>query len=232
VFLLYFQAFSNTYADPHTLRRLYDYGLSLADFRELIVSTRPDCVDDARASLLASYRTSRRDVWVELGLQSGNDDTLERIHRGHTVAQFNSAYTMLKERGVKVAVHLVYGLPGEGLAEVRRTVAYVARLRPDGVKIHNLHVPYDTPLFHELLLGELTVPSPERHLRYVVETLPMLPRDTLIMRLTCDTPANRLAAPRRFWEKSRFYQEVAAGLRRRGAEQGRGPGERGAFEKK
>lgn len=220
VFLLYFQAFSNTYADPQTLRRLYDHGLGLADFRELIVSTRPDCVDVPRADLLASYRTARRDVWVELGLQSANDETLARIRREHTAEQFDSAYTILKERGVKVAVHLVYGLPGEGLAEIRRTVRHVARLAPDGLKIHNLHVPYHAPVFDELLQGELTVPSPERHLRYVAETLPLLPPDTVIMRLTCDTPAERLAAPRRFWGKSRFYQETAALLRRRGERQG------------
>jgi uncharacterized protein len=220
VFLLYFQAFSGTYADPRTLARLYDYGLSLASFRELIVSTRPDCVDEERADLLSSYRTSQRDVWVELGLQSANDETLARIRREHTVEQFDSAYTMLKERGVKVAVHLVYGLPGEGLSEIRRTVRHVARLNPDGVKIHNLHVPYDAPMFLEFLRGELTVPSPERHLRYVAETLPLLPPDTLIMRLTCDTPAERLAAPRRFWVKSRFHEEVAALLRQRREPQG------------
>jgi hypothetical protein len=137
---------------------------------------------------------------------------------------------MLKERGVKVAVHLVYGLPGEGLSEIRRTVEHVARLHPDGVKIHNLHVPYEAPIFGELLLGELTVPSPERHLRYVTQTLPLLPADTVIMRLTCDTPAERLAVPRRFWAKSRFYGDVAAMLWRRGERQGSRVHELAAFD--
>jgi uncharacterized protein len=220
-FILYFQAFSNTNADAATLKRVYDAGLACAPFRGLNVSTRPDCIDAGKADLLASYGERGLEVWVELGLQSAHDDTLRRIRRGHTVEDFLRAYRLLRERGINVAVHFIFGLPGEGWTQVMETVDAVARLRPQGVKIHNLHVPMDTALAEELLAGELTVPSPQRHLGWVIDALERLPQGTVIMRLLCETPARRLAAPREFWPKQVFNDILAREMRDRGARQGR-----------
>ena len=97
----------------------------------------------------------------------------------------------------------------------------VARLDPDGVKIHNLHIPAGTVLAAELLKGELTAPSAPRHLEYVIAAIERLPPRTVIMRLTCDTPAEKLMAPRDFWPKGTFTDRLAAEMRARGARQGR-----------
>jgi radical SAM protein (TIGR01212 family) len=220
-FILYFQAYSNTNGPVPLLRRVYDAGLALADFRGLNVATRPDCVDEEKADLLASYRDRGLEVWAELGLQSANDDTLRRIGRGHTVAEFVQAFRILRDRGLKVAVHLIFGLPGEGRPQIDRTMAVLAELRPDGVKIHNLHVPKGTPLAADFLKGELTAPCAPRHLEYVVSAIEMLPPQTVIMRLTCDTPPGNLAAPRGFWEKERFLSRLDEVMRERGTHQGR-----------
>jgi radical SAM protein (TIGR01212 family) len=220
-FLLYFQAFTNTFAPVEQLRRLYDAALDRASFRELIVSTRPDCIDAAKADLLASYRARGLEVWAELGLQSACDSTLRRVRRGHTVEQFLQAYRLLKERGLRLAVHLIFGLPGEGLRQILRTVRFVAALRPDGIKIHNLHIPTASPLAVEYRAGELAAPCAPRHLEYVVRALELLAPETVILRLTCDTPAGRLAAPLGFWPKARFYQAVRDEMERRGTRQGR-----------
>jgi uncharacterized protein len=220
-FILYFQAFSNTNADVGTLRRIYDSGLALASFRGLNVATRPDCVDAEKAELLASYKERGLEVWVELGLQSACESTLRRIERGHSREDFMRAYGLLKERGLKVAVHLIFGLPGEGFEPIVDTILAIGELNPDGVKIHNLHVPAGTVLATELAKGELTVPSPQRHLEYVIAALERLPANTVIMRLTCDTPAEKLVAPRNFWPKGTFTARVAAEMRARGARQGR-----------
>jgi len=221
IFLLYFQAFSGTYAPLETLRRTYDFALTLAPFRELVVSTRPDCIDPEKADLLASYRSDRREVWVELGLQSAFDETLERINRGHTFDDFAAALRLLRDRKVKLAVHLIFGLPDEGMQAVLETTRRVAALRPEGIKIHNLHIPRGTAMLEEYGLGEITVPSSRRHLEYVIRALELLPPDTVIMRVTCDTPKERLVLPRRFWDKGRFYRELRGEMRRRGTHQGR-----------
>jgi len=219
--ILYFQAFSGTFGPTAELKELYDHALALGRFRELIVATRPDCVPPETAELLAGYRRPDRDVWVELGLQSAHDETLERIGRGHTVDQFGEAFALLRSRGLKVAAHVIFGLPGEGLEEVLATIRYLASLRIDGLKIHNLHVPRGCPMAEEVLSGELAVPCDRRHLQYVVRALELLPPDTVIMRLTCDTPGPRLLMPRRFMGKAAFYQELRGLMLRESTWQGR-----------
>lgn len=207
-FALYFQAFSSTYAPVRRLRQVYDFALGCGPFVELIVSTRPDCVDGPTASLLGEYRSPEREVWVELGLQSANDRTLRRIGRGHTVRDFDAAFRLLRRRGLRLAVHLIFGLPGEDREQILATLRHVAALRPDAVKIHNLHVCRDSPLFAQYLAGEITVPCAGRHLGYVLQALEMLPPETILMRLTCDTPPARLAAPLRFPAKAEFWAAV------------------------
>jgi radical SAM protein (TIGR01212 family) len=220
-YILYFQAFSGTYAPVDRLRAIYDFALGRGPFRELVVSTRPDCIDPARAELLASYRRADFDVWVELGLQSGIEESLRRINRGHTVEDFLRASRICRQSGLKLAVHLIFGLPGEGAEEILRTIDTITALRPEGVKIHNLHIPKGCPLYLEYLGGELTVPCAERHLEYTIAALERLPKDTVVMRLTCDTPDTLLAAPRHFPGKSRFLSRLRAEMTRRGAWQGR-----------
>lgn len=218
--LLYFQAFSGTNASPGRLRKVYDSALARADFRELIVATRPDCVDAERADLLASYLRPGLDVWVELGLQSAHDRTLGLTNRAHTVADFRAAFELLRMRGVRVGVHLILGLPGESHADMMETARYVGALQPDGVKIHNLHVCRDTALAHLFLRGEVTAPTVEAHARHVAESLELLPVDTVVLRLTTDTPRDRLLAPRGFADKGTFVRGLCELMRREGRRQG------------
>lgn len=208
VFLLYFQAFSNTYDTPENLRKIYDHALSLGDFSELIVATRPDCIDEEKADLLASYKKEGFDVWVELGLQSANDRTLARINRGHTRDDYERAFDILRQKGVKIATHLILGLPGEDFGDMEQSVRYVSRIKPDGVKFHDLNITYNTVLFRDYLKGELTVPSREKYIEYLISCIEMLPEDMIIMRLTCDTYEADRAAPRKYMSKGNIYDLV------------------------
>ena len=219
-FILYFQAYSSTWAPVEKLKQIYDHGLSLANFVELVVSTRPDCIDEEIADLLASYISDDFEVWAELGLQSAHDRTLERINRGHNVKAFERAFFMLRERGIKVAVHLIFGLPGEDRREILETIRYLAALRPEGVKFHNLHIPTGSPLYKEYEAGELSFPDSRRHMTYVADALELLPPETVIMRLTTDTPHQRHQLPGAFLNKSRIYDLLRDELKRRGTCQG------------
>ncbi len=219
--LLYFQAFSNTHAPVARLREIYDRGLACADFRELIVSTRPDCLDADKADLLASYKTNRRDVWVELGLQSLRDRTLERINRGHTADDFLASFAICRARGLNICVHLIFGLPGEGRPEIEATMRALADLKPDGVKIHNLHVVAGTRLADEYAAGLVHVPDTAEHMENVIMALELLDPATVVMRLVCDTPVERLIAPRGFPDKQEFLRRLTDEMVRRGTRQGK-----------
>lgn len=220
LFILYFQAFTNTLAPVEELKKIYDYALGLAPFRELIVSTRPDCIDTRVADLLMSYIRPDFEVWAELGLQSAHDATLRRVHRDHTVKEFEGAFFLLRERKIKITVHLIFGLPGESTEEIMETIDYVSALEPEAVKIHNVNVAAGTLLEEEYLAGEYAVPSDLRHLDYVIEALRRLPETTVIQRVTCDTDEERRRAPLNFMSKNRFYQLLDSRMRRNGFRQG------------
>ncbi len=204
-FMLYFQAYSNTYGSVPELREIYDFSLEQADFSELIIATRPDCIDKKRVALISSYREQKvGDVWVELGLQSSQDRTLKHIGRGHTVKQFCDAFALLRKAGIKISIHLILGLPGEHYADLFQTAELITRLHPEAVKIHNLHIPVGTRMYKEYLDGEIQAPSAERHLSYTIYLLEHIPSDIIIQRLICDTPLHRLAAPVKFLNKGKY----------------------------
>ncbi|MFW6293141.1 MAG: TIGR01212 family radical SAM protein [Spirochaetota bacterium] len=219
-FLLYFQAYSNTHAPVDTLRDTYDWGLAQADFAGLVVATRPDCVDDARADLLAQYAARGLDVWVELGLQSANDRTLEEIGRGHTVARFDEAVRTLAARGVHVAAHLILGLPGEGREEAIATARHVSSLPVEGVKFHNLVVVEGTELWERYRAGLVEPPSADEHERLLVAAIEHLRDDIVVMRLTCDPPRGVRYAPEALPDKSGLYRRLLADFAERGTHQG------------
>jgi len=218
-FLAYFQPFSNTYAPPGELRRRYDEALAVPDVVGLAVGTRPDCVDAGVLDLLADYHR-RTYFWLELGLQSRHDRTLAWLRRGHDYACFQRAYAAAKQRGLRVCVHLIIGLPGEGRAELLATVAALAALGVDGVKLHLLHVLDGTPLGDLYQQGEIRVLGQEEYVGLVADVLERLPAATLIHRLTGDGPRDALLAPLWSLNKWEVLNAIDAELARRGSVQG------------
>ncbi len=218
-FLAYFQPFSNTYAPPGRLRALYDEALAVADVVGLAVGTRPDCLDGAVCDLLAEYHR-RTYFWLELGLQTRHDRTLAWLRRGHDYACFLRSYAAAKARGLRVCVHLIIGLPGEGRDDLLETIGELARLRVDGVKLHLLHVLDGTPLGELYRQGAIRVLPQAEYVDLVVDVLERLPADTLIHRLTGDGPRDALLAPLWSLNKWEVLNAIAAELARRGSVQG------------
>jgi hypothetical protein len=230
-FMLYFQANTSTFASVDQLRTLYDGTWALGDFIGLIVSTRPDCLDQEKVDLLASYKDRGLDVWVELGLQSASDTTLARIGRGHGVDAFSEARLRLGRAGIAVAAHVIFGLPGEGLEEIIKTGHFLAALAVEGVKIHDLHYCRGTALLGEVLRGELPLWPKALHLEACTRFLELLPRTTTVMRLCSDNPPDRRILPRRQIEKASLYRELEAYMEHQGTWQGRLYEESVAFRK-
>ena len=205
---LYFQSWTNTYDTADNLKHIYDMALSCGDFSEFIVSTRPDCVEDDVADLLAGYITKDREVWVELGLQSASDETLRRINRGHTLSDYIKCMERLHKRGIKVCTHVILGLPGEEREDFIETAKVLNEVGSEGVKIHNLHIPGGTKMAEEYLEGESTSWSTERYMNEVEYFLRLLNPEMIIERLVCETPSHRLMAPRHFMDKSLFLRTL------------------------
>ena len=218
--LLYFQAFSNTYAPVARLREIYDYALDQASFAAMIVGTRPDCIDEERAALLAEYRDRGLDVWVELGLQSVNNATLELIRRGHTVEEFDAATQLLAGQGINVAAHVILGLPGEDADDAIAVAKHLSSLPVSGVKFHNLVVVEGTRLYRQYRKGELEPPGPARYEELLLAALEHLREDIVVMRLTCDPPRGRAHAPERLPDKAALFDGITVRFQERGTRQG------------
>ncbi len=220
-FLLYFQAFSSTYAPVDELRRIYDLGLACGEFAGLVVSTRPDCLDEQRAALLAEYAGRGIDVWLELGLQSAHDRTLRRVRRGHSAAEFDRAARLAREAGLLIAAHLIVGLPGEGRAEVVETVRHLSTLGVDAVKFHNLVITRGTMLYRLFREGRASALSGGDYMRMLIEALENLPPETIVMRLTCDPPRDVDTVPAHLPEKAAFNRQLVEEMRSQDVWQGK-----------
>lgn len=219
--MLYFQAWSNTNAEVEVLKDLYDRGLSCHDFVSLIVSTRPDLVGDDVVSLLSSYITPQRDVWVELGLQSASDETLERIGRGHDAACYVDAVKRLREVGIRVCTHVMLVTAYEGREEALETIRLVNRVHSDAVKIHDLCLTRGTRLLDDYRdLGCLPCASLRRHVEDVSFLLAHLEGDVIVERLLTEMTSQRLVHPRHFPDKRDVLAMIDAHMEARGWVQG------------
>lgn len=219
-YLAYFQAYSNTYAPVERLRELYEEALAEQGVVGLSLATRPDCLPQDVLDYLEELNR-RTYLWVELGLQTIHERTLNWIHRGHDYAQFLQALDELRLRGIKVCTHIILGLPGETRDDMLATARALAELPLQGVKIHLLHVLRGTPLEKIYLRDPFPILEKEDYISLIADILEILPSEMIIHRLTGDGPPEDLIAPgwsRKKWE---ILNAIDAELEHRNTWQGK-----------
>jgi len=184
-FIAYFQTFTNTYAPVENLRALYDEALAEEDVIGLSIGTRPDCVPDETLALIRSYAEWSH-VWLEFGLQSIHDRTLNQINRGHNAAAFLDAVRRASGGPILICVHIIVGLPGETHEEILETAKVIAALPVQGIKIHSFLALEGTVLGGRFKRGEVTLMTREEYVGTVCDILEILPPGMVIQRLTAD----------------------------------------------
>ena len=193
-FMSYFQAYSNTYKPVEELEKIYKSALNHPDVVGLSVGTRPDCVDEDKLNLLSDIGKDYY-TWIEYGLQSIHDKTLQKINRGHDFDCFLRAYERSKEKGLNVCVHVIFGL-WETKEEILQTAQKLAQLHVDGVKIHMLCALENTKLANLYENGEIDFMSEDEYVSLVTDFLEILPAETTIHRLAGNGLKKNLIAPR------------------------------------
>ncbi len=198
----YFQSYSNTYADSaEILAEKFEQIFDFPDVVALSLATRADCFNDGIYAYL--YKLSQRtNLTVELGLQSVNDETAKLINRGHSFSEFEAAFFRLKKLGIRTVVHIINGLPCETDEMMLETARKLGKMRPDGVKIHLLHVINGTRLEKMYSEGKYSPMEMDRYIDITVSQLELLPPETVIERLTGDGDKSRLKAP--MWSKNKI----------------------------
>ena len=193
-YIAYFQAYTNTYAPIDVLKQKYEEALKQEGVVALAIATRPDCLGDEVLDLLEEIN-KKFYVWVELGLQTCNDETARKINRGYKLEVFEDAIKRLKERNIDFVVHSIFGLPGETKEDMLKTVDYIAHSGAQGVKFHLLHLMKGTPLVKLYERGELEFLEEEDYIDLLCKSVEMLPQEMVIHRLTGDAPRDLLIGP-------------------------------------
>ncbi len=214
-FIAYFQSFTNTYGDVDRLYSLYKEAIMRDEIVALSLGTRPDCLGDAVMDMLLKLRKIKP-VWIELGLQTIHERTAEKIRRGYALDVFEDAYRRLKENGLDVIVHVIFNLPGESREDMLDTVRYLSGLKPslDGIKLQMLQILDGTELAREYQNEPFPLMDPESYSDLVADSIRILPKDTVIHRMTGDGPRKLLIEPLWCLDKKRVLNTINRKLKR------------------
>ncbi len=192
-YIAYFQAFTNTYAPPERLKKLYLEAIESPDIVALSVATRPDCFGSGVLEVLDEINKIKP-VFVELGLQSIHEKTAQYIRRGYPLEVYDKAVEDLHNIGINVVTHLIIGLPDETEADILESVRYVCRVT-DGIKLQLLHILEGTDLAEEYKSGKIRTLTLDEYVEIIKKCVEIIPESVVIHRLTGDGAKRDLIAP-------------------------------------
>lgn len=192
-YIAYFQAFTNTYAPVEKLRAIYTEAIIHPDIVALSIGTRPDCLGDDVLALLDELNKIKP-IFIELGLQTINEDTARYIRRGYTLEVYDKAVADLHKIGINVVTHIILGLPGESKNDMLKSVEYACKVT-DGIKLQLLHILKGTDLAKDYEQGKFEVLTLEQYTEIIKECVQIIPENVVIHRLTGDGAKKDLIAP-------------------------------------
>lgn len=193
-FIVYFQNFTSTYDTPENLHKKYTESLISEKIVAINIGTRPDCINSEIIEVLKKL-TQFVDVYVELGLQTANNEIGKTINRCFDTVDFINAVNLLNDAKIKTIAHIMVGLPNETREDILDTVALLNKLPIHGIKIHSTYVVKNTSLNKMLDAGNYTPITLDYYLKMCGEILNNLRPDIIIYRITADAPKQDLAAP-------------------------------------
>lgn len=192
-FIAYFQAFTNTYAPIDVLESKFTEAINHKDIVALSVATRPDCVDEEVLSLLEKLNKIKP-VWVELGLQTIKESSVDYIRRGYENSVYVDTATKLRNIGIEVITHIILGLPNESKFDMLRSVDFACKYS-DGIKLQLLHILKGTDLLKDYEDSKFNALTMEQYIGILCDAVSIIPKNVIIHRLTGDGDKKILVAP-------------------------------------
>jgi len=211
-FLVYFQSFTNTYAPFSTLKALYDKALSFENVVGLSIGTRSDSITDETLEYLSELAKTK-EIWIEFGIQSVYDKTLQKINRGHDSQNVKEWILKSKDAGLNVCGHLIFGLPDETQEMMLETSKQAYEWGIDSVKYHPLYVVKRTALANEYMRGEFEPISEELYLDTLVKSIQMKPENVSVQRVTAGINDDSLLAPQWCRDKNEQIRHINKALK-------------------
>jgi uncharacterized protein len=219
-FIVYFQPFSNTYAETEYLRQLYSDAIDHPEVVGLAIGTRPDCVDEEKIRMIDEI-AQRIFVSLEFGVESIYDDTLRRVNRGHDYGAFLRAIESIRHRSIHVGAHIILGFPWETREQWLATADEMSRVGVDALKIHQLHVVRGTALAAEYTRQPFRVFEYEEYLDLLCDFVERLDPQIVIERMFGEAPLGLLIAPHWRRNKNQLMVDIKRKFEQRDVRQGR-----------
>lgn len=219
-YIAYFQSFTNTYGDIDYLEKQFRIAIEREDIVALSIGTRPDCLPTEILEMLENLNKIKP-VWIELGLQTSNEKTIEYIRRGYPNITYENAVKELKKRGITVITHIIIGLPDETKEDILNTVDFAVKCGTDGVKLQLLHILKYTDLYEDYKQGKVEVLSIEEYIDILFSCIEKIPKNVVIHRITGDAPKSLLVEPKWSADKKKVLNTINKELEKRDIMQGR-----------
>lgn len=215
-FIAYFQSFTNTYGDVEYLRNAFLSAAGCEDVVALSIGTRPDCLSDEILDMLSQINKIKP-VWVELGLQTANENVAEYIRRCYKNSVYEKAVKQLKSRGITVITHIIIGLPDD---DPKKTVDFAVKSGTDGVKLQLLHILKETDLYEDYKNGRVKPLSMEEYMDILFDCIERIPPGIVIHRITGDAPKKYLVEPVWSADKKNVLNTINREMEKRDIRQG------------
>ena len=203
----YFQSFSNTYGPLEKIKKCIEPFINYPKVCAIAIATRPDCLDDEKIAYLNNL-CQYLDIYLELGLQSSNDQTAKFINRGHDFACLKEQVNKLNKTNIKTVIHIINGLPNETTEDMMQTIKDVNDLNIFGIKIHMLHISQNTILANMYKQTSWDLLTLEQYVDIVIKQLEHLSPNVVIERLTGDPIKKELIAPNWVLNKTQVLNEI------------------------
>jgi len=131
--------------------------IGIAGGAEVTLEANPDTVtrEDLRAFVDSGFTR------VSFGMQSAVPRILAILDRTHTPTRVPLVIEWAKEAGLSTSVDLIYGTPGESLADWETSVRAALSYDPDHISAYALVVEEGTKMGAQVARGELPTPDPD-----------------------------------------------------------------------
>lgn len=125
---------------------------------EITIEINPGTVTEDKISKYKQIGINR----ISIGLQTTNNQLLEKIGRVHKYEDFINTYNIVKKVGFdNINVDLMLGLPSQTIEDLQESLNKVIELNPKHISVYSLIVEEETPIQKMLEEGKISLPSEE-----------------------------------------------------------------------
>ena len=207
-YLAYFQAYTNTYSDFESLKKMYEEALNVPNVIGLVIGTRPDCISDEIIEYL-SHLSKTHFISLEFGVESTLNSTLEKVNRCHTFNDSIATFNKCKNKGFHLGAHLIIGLPGETKEDLLNHATTISKLPINTLKLHHLQIVKQSIMASQYKRNpdNFSLFTPESYITFITQFVALLRPDIVIERFISQAPIDLLIAPK--WNGLKNFEMVA-----------------------